>query len=288
MENKIKLICIDMDGTLLDSNHVVSERNKEALRKAKDLGVTIAISTGRLFCSAKYYSDLIGIDTAVLASNGAYIKTNYKDDTVIETPLPIETALEIYNIVKKYGLSANFNSWDTLIRENQIPETHAYSIMNKDLPEEKRVKFLIDELDLPTTLKNFKGTILKSIVIEEDENKDNLWAAKKELKETFGDKLHIVSSGNDNFEVINGTISKGKAVKYLAETLNLKPSEVMCLGDSENDLSMIKYAGIGVAMGNGLDIVKEQADYVTDSNNNSGVAKAIEHFVLMKNEECKM
>lgn len=283
MKNKIKLICIDMDGTLLDSNHVVSERNKKALRKAKDLGVTIAISTGRLFCSAIYYSELIGIDTAVLSSNGAYIKMNYKDDTIIETPLSKEIVLEIYNIVKKYGLSANYNSWDTLIRENKIPETHAYSIMNKDLPEEKKVKFLIDEEDLPTTLKNFKGNILKSIVIEERENKDNLWAAKKEIKETFGDKLHVVSSGDNNFEVISGTISKGIAVKYLAESLNIEPSEVMCIGDSENDLSMIEYAGIGVAMGNGLDIVKEKADYVTDTNNNSGVAKAIEHFVLMDN-----
>lgn len=277
-----------MDGTLLDSNHVVSERNKEALRKAKDIGVTIAISTGRLFCSAKYYSELIGIETAVISSNGAYIKISNNHDNIIETPLPAETVLEIYNIVKKHGLSANYNSWDTLIREKKIPETHAYQIMNKDLPEEKRVKFLIDENDLPTTLKNFKGTILKSIVIEEGENKDNLWAAKKEIKETFGDKLHVVSSGNDNFEVINGSISKGKAVAYLAETLNLKPSEVMCIGDSENDLSMIKYAGIGVAMGNGLNIVKKEADFVTDSNNESGVAKAIEHFVLMKNEECKM
>lgn len=281
MENKIKLICIDMDGTLLDNNHVISERNKEALRKAKDLGVTIAISTGRLFSSAKYYSELIGIDTAVLASNGAYIKTNYKDDTVIETPLSKETVLEIYDIVKKYGLSANYNSWDTLIRENKIPETHTYYIMNKNLPEEKKIKFLIDEDNLPNTLKNFNGNILKSIVIEDGHNKDNLWAAKKELKETFGDKLHVVSSGNNNFEVISGTISKGIAVKYLAESLNLKPSEVMCIGDSENDLSMINYAGIGVAMGNGLDMVKEEADYVTDTNNNSGVAKAIERFVLM-------
>ena len=280
MENKIRLICIDMDGTLLDSNHVVSERNKEALRKAKNLGVTIAISTGRLFCSAKYYSELIGIDTAVLASNGAYIKTNYKEDTVIETPLSKETVLEIYDIVKKYGLSANYNSWDTLIRENKIPETHAYNIMNKYLPEEKKVKFLIDEENLPNTLKNFKGNILKSIVIEEGHNKDNLWAAKKELKETFGDKLHVVSSGTNNFEIISGTISKGIAVKYLAESLNLKPSEVMCIGDSENDLSMINYAGIGVAMGNALDMVKEEADYITDTNNNSGVAKAIERFVL--------
>lgn len=282
MKNNIKLICIDMDGTLLNSNHEISDRNKEALKKVKELGVNIAITTGRLFCSARYYSDLMGINTAVIASNGSYIKTSYEDEAVLETPLPNETALQIYNVVKKHGLSANFNSWDTLIRENEVPETHAYYIMNKDLPDDRKVKFIIDTHDFANTLKNFKGNILKCIVIEEKDNKDNLWAAKNELKEVFGDTLHVVSSGNNNFEVMCGDASKGKAVSYFAHTLNINPAEVMCIGDSENDLSMIKYAGIGVAMGNGLELVKDAADYITDTNNNDGVAKAIEKFVLNK------
>ena len=280
MKNNIKLICIDMDGTLLNSNHEVSERNKEALKKAKELGVNIAISTGRLFCSARYYSDMIGINTAVIASNGAYIKTNYEDKPLLENPMPKDIVIEIYNIVKKHGLSVNFNSWDTLIREYPVPETHAYYVMNKFLPEEKKVKFIIDSNSFVNTLENFEGNILKGIVIEEKENKDHLWAAKKELKDIFGDKLHIVSSGNNNFEIMIGSSSKGNAVAKLAKSLNLLPEEVMCIGDSENDLSMIEFAGLGVAMGNGLDLLKDAADYITDTNNNDGVAKAIENFVL--------
>lgn len=279
MKKNIKLICIDMDGTLLNSDHEVSERNKEALKKARELGVNIAITTGRLFCSARYYSDLIGIDTPVIASNGSYIKNKFNDTAILENPMPKDVAIEIYNIVKKHGLTVNFNSWDTLIREDFIPENHAYYIMNQDLPEEKKVKFLVCE-DIIPTLEDFQGNILKGIVFEEGENKDNLWAAKDELKDTFGDKLHVVSSGDNNFEVMMGNSSKGNAVAYLAESLGIKPEEVMCIGDSENDISMIKYAGVGVAMGNGLDIVKEVADYITDTNNNSGVGKAIENLVL--------
>ena len=282
MENKIKLICIDMDGTLLNSNHEVSDRNKEALRKAKELGVNIAIATGRLFCSARYYSDLIGIDTAVIASNGAYIKTNYEDKALLENPMPKDIAIEIYNIVKKHGLTVNFNSWDTLIREDPVPENHAYYSMNKFLPEEKKVKFIIDSNNFTNAIEKFTGTILKGIVIEEAENKDHLWAAKQELKDVFGDELQVVSSGNNNFEIMVASSSKGNAVAYLAKELNVLPEEIMCMGDSENDLSMIKYAGIGVAMGNGLDLVKDAADYITDTNDNSGVAKAIEKFVLKK------
>lgn len=280
MENSIKLICIDMDGTLLNSNHEVSDRNKEALRKAKELGVNIAITTGRLFCSARYYSDIIGVNTAVIASNGAYIKTNYEDVALLENPMPKDVAIEIYNIVKKHGLSVNFNSWDTLIREYPVPETHAYYIMNKVLPEEKKVKFIINSDNFVNALEAFEGKILKGIVIEERENKDHLWAAKKELIDVFGDKLHVVSSGDNNFEIMIGSSSKGNAVAKLAKSLNILPEEVMCIGDSENDLSMINFAGIGVAMGNALDLLKDAANYITDTNDNAGVGKAIEKFVL--------
>ena len=269
-----------MDGTLLNSKHEVSERNKEALRKARELGVNIAIATGRLFCSARYYSDLIGVDTAVIASNGAYIKTNYEDTALLENPMPKDVAIKIYNIVKKHGLSVNFNSWDTLIREYPVPETHAYYVMNKLLPEEKKVKFIINADNFVNALETFEGNILKGIVIEEKENKEHLWSAKKELKEVFGDNLHVVSSGNNNFEIMMGSSSKGNAVAKLAKSLNLSPEEVMCIGDSENDLSMIQFAGVGVAMGNGLDLLKNAANYITDTNNNDGVAKAIENFVL--------
>ncbi|MCR1950681.1 Cof-type HAD-IIB family hydrolase [Clostridium sp. DSM 100503] len=279
MKQNIKLICIDMDGTLLNSKHEISERNKEALRKANSLGVNIAITTGRLFCSARYYADLIGIDSPVIGSNGAYIKHKYDDIAILENPIPKDVAIEIYKIVKKHGLTINFNSWDTLIREDEVPATHAYTIMNKYLPDDKKVKFIVNS-DVIKTINNFDGKILKGIVIEEAENKNNLWAAKDELKETFGDKLHVVSSGTDNFEVMFGTTSKGNAVAYLADTLNINPQEVMCIGDSENDISMLKFAGISVAMGNGLQIVKDIAGFVTDTNNNDGVAKAIEMFVL--------
>lgn len=280
MNQKIKLICIDMDGTLLNSNHEISERNKEALRQAKKLGVNIAITTGRLFGSARYYSNLIGIEnTPVIASNGAYIKTNYEDIPILENSIPKEIAIEIYKIIKKHNLKINFNSWDTLMREDEVPDDHAYTIMNKQLPEDKKVKFIINS-DFISAIESFDGKILKGIVIER-ENLDNLWAAKDELKEIFGDKLHVVSSGTDNIEIMIGTTSKGNAVAHLADILNVNAEEVMCIGDSENDISMLKFAGIGVAMGNGLQMVKDIADYITDTNDNDGVSKAVEKFVLI-------
>ncbi|NLZ34795.1 MAG: HAD family phosphatase [Clostridiales bacterium] len=279
MESKIKLICIDMDGTLLNSKHEVSDENKKAIKKAHDRGVNIALCTGRMFLSAKYYADLIGINTPIIASNGAFIKNGYNDKAIYENPLPKDIAIEIYKIAKKYGLTIQFNSWNVLFMETPASEEHAYVVMNRDLPEEKRVKFIINE-KLDEAIQNYEGNILKAGVIEKAANKDKLWTAKEEIKDIFRDKLHVVSSGDNNFEITVGSVSKGNAAAYLANMLNIPQEEVMCIGDSENDLSMIKYAGIGVAMGNGLDIVKEAADFITDTNDNSGVGKAIKHFVL--------
>lgn len=92
--------------------------------------------------------------------------------------------------------------------------------------------------------------------------------------------MEIVSSWNDNFEVMRNGSTKGDAVRYLANYFGIDKEEVMCIGDSENDLSMIKYAGTGIAMGNASEDIKSVADYVTDTNVNDGVAKAINKFVL--------
>ena len=90
--------------------------------------------------------------------------------------------------------------------------------------------------------------------------------------------FEVVSSGPNNFEVMKKGTSKGNAVKELALSLNIKRDEIICLGDNENDLSMIKYAGLGIAMGNACELLKKEADYITDTNINSGVAKAIKKW----------
>ena len=94
--------------------------------------------------------------------------------------------------------------------------------------------------------------------------------------------FEVVSSGEDNVEIMKKGSSKGEAVKILAQKLNIKREEIICIGDNENDISMIKFAGLGIAVANGIDELKRQANYVTDTNMNSGVAKAIHKFILKK------
>lgn len=273
---KYKLICLDMDGTLLSSPSIISEENRNAVLQAYNKGIKIAITTGRLFTSAKYYADLIGIKVPIVASNGAYVREKDREEVIYKSSLNEDQLERIYEVIKKYDLLTYFNTHDTLISEIVVGENHGYKVNNKELPEERRIKF--DEgTDFKEAFKRHEGEILKAICVEEVDI-DRLMKAKAELRQ-YKD-LEVVSSWTNNFEVMNAGTSKGNAVKSLAEMLDIKQEEIICIGDSENDLSMIRYAGLGIAMGNAPDEIKKEADYVTDTNVNSGVAKAIEKFVL--------
>lgn len=273
---KYKLICIDMDGTLLSDKHEVPELNKEMIKEATKQGVKIAITTGRIFTSAKRYSDLIGTDTPIIASNGAYIREKDKDEVIYESNLSKEQFYKILEVIKKYNLNVYFNTCDTMITESVIPDNHAYKTMDADLAEEYKIKFK-ENAEFDKVFDEFNGKILKAICIE-DQNKEALNKAKEEMQKY--DDLEVVSSWHNNFEVMPKGTSKGNAVKILAQMLEIDREEVICIGDSENDLSMIKYAGLGVAMGNALDIVKENADYITNTNSEAGVGKVIQKFIL--------
>ncbi|MDU1855219.1 MAG: HAD-IIB family hydrolase, partial [Clostridium baratii] len=150
-------------------------------------------------------------------------------------------------------------------------------ILNKTLKDEEKVKLIVSD-NIKEEIEKFDGEILKGVCADKN-NKVNLIKAREEL-ESLNTNMEIVSSWNDNFEVMRNGSTKGDAVRYLANYFGIDKEEVMCIGDSENDLSMIKYAGTGIAMGNASEDIKSVADYVTDTNVNDGVAKAINKFVL--------
>lgn len=271
----IKLICIDMDGTLLKDKKTVSEENLNSIKLAIKKGVKVVITTGRIYDCAKMYSEKIGLDTPIIASNGAFI--GYKDKVIYNNPLKKEDILKFLEVTKKHGLKAYLTANFGIISEEELAEDHVYKILNKTLKDEEKVKLIVSD-NIKEEIEKFDGEILKGVCADKN-NKVNLIKAREEL-ESLNTNMEIVSSWNDNFEVMRNGSTKGDAVRYLANYFGIDKEEVMCIGDSENDLSMIKYAGIGVAMGNASEDIKSVADYVTDTNVNDGVAKAINKFVL--------
>lgn len=271
----IKLICIDMDGTLLMDQHNISTEDKEAIKYAVNKGIHVAITTGRVYNCAKLYSDLIGLTTPIIASNGAFIGDSNGDE-IYNNPLNIEDAKQFLEIAKKYNLFSYLTANFGIVSLEELPETNIYKVLNKTLRKEEQIKLEVLN-NIYDIYKLYDGQILKGVCLEKNDT-NKLLIAKKELQEKCPN-LEIVSSWHDNFEIMKKGSSKGEAVEYLTKYLNLDKNEVMCIGDSENDLSMIKFAGIGVAMGNAIDKVKEAASFITDSNTNSGVAKAIKKFI---------
>lgn len=273
---KIKLICIDMDGTLLENEHNVPEENKKAIKEALDEGIHVAITTGRVYNIAKVYSDLIGLKTPIIASNGAYIGGSNGEE-LYKNPMSKKEVDDFYNIAKKYSLTSYLAVKSGIVSLKQLPKDNMYMKINKDLPEKRQVTLEVFE-SVDKIFEKYPNDILKGICIE-DTDKKKLKNAREELNR-LNDDLEIVASWNNNFEVMKKNSSKGSAVKKLGKIMNVSRENIMCIGDSENDLSMIRYAGIGVAMENATDYIKREADYVTDSNVNLGVAKAIRKYAL--------
>lgn len=272
-----KLVCIDMDGTLLNSKHEVSERNREALKKAIEKGVHIAISTGRVFPSARIYGNIIGVNAPLICSNGSYIKDKNTDEVIFKSTLDRETYFKICDIIKKYKFLAYVDSTDGLIADTEIPEDDSHRLMNSWVDEEDQIKFYKYD-NLKEAYDEHGENILKFIIIKQ-ENGLGIEAAKDEFESLEGVDL-VYASWGGCIEIMKKGTSKGSAVKTLADKLGIKIEEVICMGDSGNDVSMLEEAGVAVVMGNAPDFIKKYGDYITDTNDNDGVAKAIEKFIL--------
>ncbi|WP_024615810.1 Cof-type HAD-IIB family hydrolase [Clostridium sp. Ade.TY] len=276
-----KLVCIDMDGTLLNKNHLVSEENKETLKKATELGVNIAISTGRVFASARIYANITGIKAPLICSNGSYVREKDNDLVIFKSVLD-ETALNsIYDIVKKHKFLAYFDTPYGIISDSKIPDDDSHRIMNEWVDDEDKIKFY-EFSDFKEAFNIYKDDILKVIIIE-TENSSKIYDVKEEINK-INKGADIVYSWSGCVEIMAKGTSKGNAVKCIAKRLNIKKEEIMCIGDSGNDLSMFKESGLAVVMGNASDDIKRYADYVTDTNENNGVSKAIKKFILEKKD----
>ena len=277
MENKIKLVCIDLDGTLLNDEKEISQKSKNAIKKATENGVKVVISTGRFFNMASHFSNILELDTPVISSNGAYVRRYNDQKEISKTLLGHDNCLEIFKVIKKYKLDPFFNDHETIFIDEENEYLKFNAKINGRLAKLGKSRLRMVE-DWEQTFIDNKNRMLKCLVVNNDAEK--LVEAKNELL-TFSD-LELVSSLNDNFEVMKKGVSKGRAVQALKEMYNITKEEIICIGDGENDLAMIEYAGTGVAMKNGLNTLKEKADYITlNSNNNDGVAEVFNKFVLI-------
>ena len=227
-----KLVCLDMDGTLLNDNKEVSDKNKEGIKRLIENNIKVAVTTGRPYVNAGYFADLIGRDLPIIASNGAYIYEKGKG-VICSEPLSKGNAINIIKILKDSGFYPQFHGPRDIYTEKLEYSSLFISKFNQNIPERNRMKINILK-NFDEILNNYQGEFLKCILINEDDKK--ILKMKDELKKLNG--VEVVSSSKFNVEIMEKGISKGKAVEDLAKYLGIELNQVAAMGDNENDLSM--------------------------------------------------
>lgn len=277
MTADIRLLVLDIDGTIAGHSNQITKRVLDRIREVQAKGIQVAIATGRMYRSALRFHAQVGSTLPLMAYQGAFIKDPRTQRLLRHSPLPRNLAMEILTYLapleSQEALSIHLYIDDVLHVRAVVEDTIAYAERSgvEPLAAGDLYQLLQQNSDLDTT---------KLLALSAD------IALIADLISKLGqqysaEEIYLTRSVDTFFEATHPLANKGAAVKYLAEELlDLRPDQVMTVGDNFNDLEMIQYAGIGVAMGDAPLPVQEAADWVAPSVEVDGVAQAIEHFLL--------
>lgn len=272
------IIALDLDGTLLNKEQKVSDGNREAIQYAISKGYEIMISTGRALANVnvKMFEEL-GI-RYILHLNGARVVDLKTNKVIFSAALNRATAYEIFKKLPKEDTYKALYVNERAIVSNDDKEV----IYRLGFPEVNIISFnnSVDYVDDPIEYANSLNEEIYKVsidLVKGDNYRENRSTTEQMIK-GYAD-VNCVSGGFEILEFTTKNVSKGLTLGKVVEYLGLDIKDCMAIGDSENDLDIIKAAGFGVAMGNAEGIVKDNADYITDDCLNDGVAKAIYHFV---------
>ena len=280
MKHKIKMIGMDLDGTLLTEDKQVTDYTRAVLLEAIRQGVVVLVATGRpLSAVPKELLTFPGMRYIVTA-NGARVLDLEENKVIQESTLPIATANEVLRVLKDYDV---------------MREIFASGIGYGEREKIERVEAFFEKSSMRDYIKKSRVAVenLEATLEELNVGVDKVHAIFKDLEERREarerilqiDGLVVTGAFGNTLEINKEGTSKADSLIRLGQMLGIKREEIMTCGDGMNDFEMIEKAGFGVAMENGNPKVKEIADYVTASNEEDGVAKAIEKFVLNKEEK---
>lgn len=265
------MIAIDLDGTLLDQEKKISQRNKEALAKAKAQGVKIVLCTGRPLRAIRPYLEELELKEAgdySITFNGGIVQKNDTGEVMAKSVLSYDNVQELVKLARDLALPLDIVSDEVVYILPTAPDHQSiYSKLNPLLHFQP-----FSQAELTEEL-----LYNKAVVAFEQEYLDQQLA---KIPAEFKERYEIIKTRDVLLEFMPKGVTKAYGCKLLAEHLGITAAEVMATGDEENDLPMIEYAGMGVAMDNAVAMVKEAADVITASNVADGVAQVVEKYVL--------
>lgn len=270
----VRLIAMDMDGTLLDEHSLIPERNLKALRAAKEQGVVVAIDSGRYAENILAVLEEHHFSCPVIATNGTKVVTEDGKILGMHAFSP-ETAAKLRGMLKDSGCLYYIYGPDFLAVSDKNQRHHSEIRYGETIEKNYHFTFHHGE-DMIEQL--ITRPILKFYICDNGHLPE-----MREMMKNIPD-VFVSSSGITNLELTPAGFDKATGVMELAAIYGIGAEDVMTFGDQENDLPMLKAAGWGTAMGNAPDEIKQQVRYVTETNTECGVARAIERYVL-KSEE---
>lgn len=267
----IKLVTIDIDGTLLNEKRQITPEVNEAIQKAKAAGVYIVLCTGRPLPGVQAELSELELTTEsdyVITYNGSLIQNVHTGEVIARYGLTLADYIEIEMQARIHGSHVHAINSEMIYTPNR--NIGKYTVHEATLVQMPLAYRTPEEMTEDMAL-------IKMMMIDEP---DILNRVISELPDSFKEKYTTVKSTDFYYEILNKNASKGNALRTLADHLGIAYEDTMAIGDNENDLSMIEAAGLGVAVGNATDRVKEVADVTVATNDENGVAQAINDYVL--------
>lgn len=263
----IRMIAIDLDGTLLHDDMTISDYSREVIQKAMKKGYRIVVATGRMWDSAKSKVALLHLgNVPVICYTGAWIMWSETGEPILQDGLPADLASRVMLAAKKRGWDATA-FWDNHIYMEKPNGTEAkYQKYRTQKPQ-----YLGDDFYHPPM------TVTR--VVFADAREEERRRIRAFLENRFGEEITVVYPGDDFVDVHRKGIDKASALSFLAEKEGVRPEEIMAFGNTENDVSMLRYAGVSYAVANADAIAKEAAGHICASNEEDGVAKVLEALV---------
>lgn len=259
------LVSIDMDGTLLDSNHNLTLGTIKTLKRLQDKKVIVLINTGRTYSEMSRYIDELNFIHYFSLANGSLIFDNRNKNFIKVKRLSNEI------ILKAQEIASEFNR-NVMLVFSCDKETYADNVyiggigakQHEAVCGKEGVKFINDSNNIL-----LNSYVSKGVIFGERKSLENI---KERLEKFFGDKIKLLFSLYNALEVLSSDMDKVNSIKIIQNIFDIKTDEIIGIGDSYNDINMIEYSGLGVAMGNSVEVLKKIADEIIESNNNEGVA----------------
>ncbi|MDE0467752.1 MAG: Cof-type HAD-IIB family hydrolase [Candidatus Poribacteria bacterium] len=266
MKIPCRLAAFDLDGTLLNSEHKLTEKNREALRELAANDILVVLVSGRMHRSIQPISDQIGLENPIISYNGGMVQHATTGEVYHHTPVPADYAMAVVNDCVEQNVHLNFCLNDELY----VAELNAWS----DLYETRTGVPAIPVGDL----RELAGeTPTKMLLIHTPEK---LQPLLESFQTNYAERLYVTQTQAEYIEFMNPAVTKGRALTALANQFNIPMDTVVAFGDSYNDESLLKTAGFGIAMANAVPPIHACADHITTTNDDNGVAKAIWELIL--------